>query len=100
VSVGKAKHAALIAEADVLVVNATAERERMIMEARERSIGMVVEAQQQRAEVLQGLGSERSVLQKEIEERRASERDHHARQKSYLQAQLTELEQAGSVETS
>src|SRR5674476_1599317 len=31
VSVGKAKYDALIAKADVLVVNATAERERMIM---------------------------------------------------------------------
>ena len=35
--------------------------------ARERSPGMVVVAQQRRAEVLQGLSSQRSVLQKEIE---------------------------------
>ena len=60
---------------------------------------LIVEAQQKRAEVLQELGSERSLLQKEIEEMRTSERDHHARQKSYLEGQLIKLEQTGTDET-
>ena len=98
-SVSRAKQDALIAEADVLKVEATAEHERIISEARERSTGMVVVAQEKRAEVLQGLSSERSVLQKEIEEMRASERDHQARQKSYLEGQLIELGQTGTDET-
>jgi len=93
------KHDALIADADVLKVDATAEHERIIGEARERSTGMVVVAQEKRAEVLQGLSRERSVLQKEIEELHASERDHHARQKSYLEGQLIKLEQTGTDET-
>ena len=54
-----------------------------------------MEAQQKRAEVLQ----ERNLLQKEIEEMRTSERDHHARQKSYLEGQLIKLEQTGTDET-
>ena len=74
VSIGEARHEALMADADVLIAEATAEHERMITEARERSTGMVVEARQERAEVLQGLGGERSVLQKEIEELRTIER--------------------------
>jgi hypothetical protein len=78
VSAGKAKHDELIAEAQALVV----------------------EAQQKRAEVLQGLGSERSVLQKEIEELRTCERDQRARLKSYLEDQLIKLEQTGADKTS
>ena len=78
VSAGKAKHDELIAEAEALVV----------------------EAQHKRAEVLAGLGSERGVLQKEIEEQRTIERDHRAHLKSYLEGQLIKLEQTGPDETS
>ena len=99
VSVGEAKHDAFIAEADALIAEATAEHEQMITEARERSTGMVAEAQQKRAEVFQALGSERSLLQKEIDDLRTFERDHRARMKSYLEGQLIELEQTGADET-
>src|SRR5665647_2287473 len=78
VSAGKAKHDELIAEAEALVV----------------------EAQHKRAEVLQGLGSERGVLQKEIEELRTFERDYRTHLKSYLEDQLIELDQTGADETS
>ena len=96
---GQAKHDALITEADGLKVEATAEHERIIGEARERSTGMVVVAKQESAEVLQELNSERSLLQKEIEELHASERDHRARQKAYLEGQLIKLEQTGTDES-
>jgi ABC-type Na+ efflux pump permease subunit len=98
VSIGEARHEALMADADVLIAEATAEHERMITEARERSSGMVVQARQERAEVLHGLGGERSVLQKAIEELRTVERHQHARQKSYLEGRLTELERTGADE--
>ena len=97
---GQAKHDALVAEADVLIVAANAEHERIIGEARERSTGMVVVAQEKRAEVLQGLSSQRSVLHKELDELHASERDHLARQKAYVKGQLAELEQTDIDETS
>jgi len=77
VSAGQAKHDELIAEAEALVA----------------------EAQHKRAEVLAGLGNERDVLQKEIEELRTIERDHRARLKSYIEGQLIELEQTGADET-
>jgi cell division septum initiation protein DivIVA len=96
---GQTKHDALVAEADVLIVKANADHERIIGEARERSKGMVVVAQEKRAEVLHGLSSERSMLQKEIEELHASERDYLARQKAYVEGQLAELEQTGADET-
>ena len=78
VSAGQAKHDELVAEAEALVA----------------------EAQNQRAEVLAGLGSERGVLQKEIEQLRTIERDHRARLKSYLEGQLIKLEQTSADETS
>ena len=106
VSVGEAKADALIAEADALIAEADAliaeatdEHEHMITEARELSTGMIAKAQQKRAEVFQALGSERSLLQKEIDDLRTFERDHRARMKSYLEGQLIELEQTGAAET-
>ena len=77
VSAGKAKHDALIAEAEALVAD----------------------AQQKRAEVLQELGSERSVLQKQIDELRTFQRDDRAQLKSYFEDRLVELEQNGADET-
>ena len=76
VSAGKAKHDALIAEAEALVV----------------------EAQKKKAQILQELDSERGVLQKEIEELRACERDHRARQKAYVEGRLAALEQTDADE--
>jgi len=99
VSEGAAKHDELVAEAGELVAAATAERERLITEARERSKGMVIQAQQERAEVLEGLGRDRSVLEKEIEELQTFGRDHRAPIKSYIEGQLVELEQTGVDET-
>jgi len=77
VSAGKAKHDALIAEAEA----------------------PVAEAQQKKAQLLQELDSERGALQKEIEELHASERDHLARQKAYVEGKLAELEQTDADET-
>src|SRR5450759_959913 len=77
VSAGKAKHDELIAEAEELIA----------------------EAQHKRAEVLQGLGSERSALQKEIEGLRTIERDYRTGLKSSVEGQLIKLEQAGADET-
>lgn len=77
VSEGKARHDALIAEAEALVAD----------------------AQQRRAEVFQELGSERSLLQKQIDELRTFERNDRAHLNAYLQGRLLELEQNGADET-
>ena len=78
VSAGKAQHDALVAGTEALVA----------------------EAQQRRAPLLQELGRERSVLQKEIEGLRTFKRNHRAHLKSYLKGQLIELEQTSADETS
>ena len=99
VSEGKAKHDALIAEADELLAKANVERQHIITEARERSTGMVTEAQQKRAEVFQTLGHERGLLQKKIEELRNFERDQRAHLQSYLEGQLIKLDQTEAAQT-
>ena len=99
VSEGKAKHDALIAEADELLAKANVERQNIITEARERSTGMVTEAQQKRAEVFQTLGHERGLLQKKIEELRNFERDQRAHLQSYLEGQLIKLDQTEAAQT-
>ena len=92
VSAGAAKRDALVAEADALIAKATAEHERIISEARERSTGMVAAARQKRTEAFQKLDGERGVLQKELEELRASNREFRAHLKSYFEGQLIQLE--------
>ena len=99
VSVGETRHDTLIAQAEAVVAEAHAEREHIISEARELSTGMVAEAQAKKAELLHGLGRERSVLETEIEELRTFEHDDRARLKSYHEGQLAQLENAGADET-
>jgi hypothetical protein len=85
---GQSRHDQLVGEATALVSTGQAKHD-----------ALITEAQQKRAEVLQELGRERSLLQNEIEEMQASERGHHARQKSYLEGQLIELAQTGTDES-
>lgn len=96
VAEGQITRQRLIAEAEALLAEANAEREHMIIGARERSTEMVAEARQQRDAMLHDLGSERGLLQKKIEDLQTFERGHRAHLKSYLEGQLTELEQSGA----
>jgi hypothetical protein len=84
---------------DQLIGEATARHEELLSTGQATHDALISEAQHKRAEVLQELGSERSLLQKQIEELRTSERDHHARQKSFLEGRLIALEQTGADET-
>jgi chaperonin cofactor prefoldin len=67
----------------------------MITEARERSTGMVAEAQQKKAQILEELARERNLLEKKIAELRSFERDYRARLKNYIESQLSELDHTG-----
>jgi hypothetical protein len=99
-SEGQSRHDQVVGEATArqedLLSTGQAKHDELIAEA-EAVIG---EAQRKRAEVLQKLGSERSGLQKEIEELLTIERDHRTHLKSYLEGQLIKLEQTGADETS
>ena len=67
----------------------------MLTEARERSTGMVAEAQQKKAAILEELGRERGLLERKIEELSGFERDYRSRLHTYIQGQLAELKNTG-----
>jgi len=71
-------------------------RKRLISEGQLHRDALIAEAQQKMAEVLQGLSNERSLMKKEIEELRTFGLDLRTHLKSYLQDQLSELEQTGA----
>ena len=78
-----------------MLSTATTQREEMLTEARERSTGMVAEAQQKKASILEELGRERGLLERKIEELRGFERDYRSRLHTYIQGQLAELKNTG-----
>lgn len=84
---------------DRLISEGQTKYDEFVSTGKARHDGLIAEAEQKRAEVLQGLGGERSLLQKEIEELRSFSRDHRAHLKSYLEGQLAELEQSGTDAT-
>jgi cell division septum initiation protein DivIVA len=79
---------------DQLLAAATAKRDEMLTEARERSTGMVAEAQQKKAAVLEELEKQKSLLDKKIAELHGFERSYRTNLKSYIQAQLSDLEKS------
>ncbi len=74
-----------------MIGTATTQRDEMLTEARERSTGMVAEAQQKKASILEELGRERNLLERKIESLRSFERDYRARLHDYIQGQLADL---------
>lgn len=78
-----------------MIGTATTQRDEMLTEARERSTGMVAEAQQKKASILEELGRERGLLERKIDELRGFERDYRARLHEYIQAQLADLKDVG-----
>jgi len=100
ISEGQSRHDQVVGEAtarqEELLSTGHAKHDELIAEAE----ALIAEAQHKRVEVLQRLGGERSVLEKEIEELGTIERDHRSRLKSYLEGQLIKLEQTGADETS
>jgi cell division septum initiation protein DivIVA len=103
ISEGQSRHDQIVGEAtarqEELVSTGQAKYDEFMSAGKAKHDALIAEAQQKKAEVLQGLGSERGVLQKEIEELRTFERDYRTHLKSYLEGQLIELEQAGADET-
>ena len=64
----------------------------MLTEARERSTGMVHEAQQKKSAILTELGREQGLLETKIQQLRGFERDYRSRLHQYIEGQLKDLE--------
>ena len=67
----------------------------MITEARERATGMVAEAQQKKAAVLEELEGQRSLIERKIDELRGFERNYRSHLREYFESKLGELANTG-----
>ena len=74
------------------------QRDQMIAEAQERADALVGEAEQVRTNTLSSLEMERDQLQAWIDSLRDFEHEYRSRLKSFLQAQLGDLETQASLE--
>ena len=72
-------------------------REQLIGEARETADRLVREAEAKKSQTLGALEQERSLLERKIDELRGFEREYRTRLKSYLETQLKDLENKGSL---
>ena len=68
----------------------------MLTEARERSTGMVAEAQQKKAAVLEELEGQRTSMERKIDELRGFERTYRSQLRSYFEDKLSELTNTGA----
>ncbi|UFU04239.1 DivIVA domain-containing protein [Ruania suaedae] len=82
---------------DEYVSNGKAEADRLLSEARLEGERITREADDQRNRTLSQLESERSLLERKIDELRVFERDYRTRLKSYLEGLLTDVEGRGSI---
>lgn len=74
------------------------QRDTMIVEAQERADALVSEAEQVRTNTMSSLETERDQLQAWIDSLRDFEHEYRSRLKSFLQAQLTDLDSQASLE--
>lgn len=72
-------------------------REQLIAEARDQAERLVREAEAKKSQTLGALEQERSLLERKIDQLRGFEREYRARLKSYLETQLRDLENKGSL---
>ncbi|NHC45537.1 DivIVA domain-containing protein [Motilibacter aurantiacus] len=81
--------------ADEHVAEARTQADRIVSEARTRAEALIREAEERQRQVLGTLESERSVLERKVDDLRSFERDYRARLKSFISGQLQELDSRG-----
>src|SRR5699024_3539782 len=82
---------------DEYVNNGKSEADRLVSEARAEGERLTREADEQRNRPLSQLESERSLLERKIDELRVFERDYRTRLKSYLEGLLSDVEGRGRI---
>ncbi len=78
--------------ADEAIAQAKAEAEQVVAQARTRAGSIESEAQQQHAQAMAALQSQRETFERQIDNLRAFEREYRTRLKAYLEGQLRDLE--------
>jgi DivIVA domain-containing protein len=101
-SEAKVKADGLVNEAnsrvEIILTDARTRAETVEQQSRDKAASLEHEATRQHAEIISVLSQEKGTLEKKIEELRAWEREYRTRLKTYLAAQLRELNGCGSGE--
>jgi DivIVA domain-containing protein len=85
--------------ADEAIAQAKAEAEQLVAQAKVRAGSIETDAQQQHAQAMAALQSQRESFERQIDNLRAFEREYRTRLKAYLEGQLRDLDARGSVAT-
>ncbi|NHC12268.1 DivIVA domain-containing protein [Motilibacter deserti] len=85
--------------ADEHVAEARTQADRIVSEARTRAEALIREAEERQRQVLGTLETERSVLERKVDDLRSFERDYRARLKSFISGQLQELDSRGGSDS-
>ena len=82
--------------AEIMLTDARSRAETVERQSREKAASLERDAARRHTEIMSALSQEKSTLEKKIDELRAVEREYRTRLKSYLAAQLRELDGSGS----
>jgi DivIVA domain-containing protein len=82
--------------AEIMLTDARSRAETVERQSREKVASLERDAARRHTEIMSALSQEKSTLEKKIDELRAVEREYRTRLKSYLAAQLRELDGSGS----
>jgi len=85
-------------KADAMMAEARNRADGVEREARSEAAALTQDAERKHSEIIGGLESRKTTLEKRIEELRTFEREYRTRLKSYLESQLRDLEGRGSAE--
>ena len=86
--------------ADEAIAQAKAEAEQVVAQAKVRAGSIESDAQQQHAQAMAALQSQRETFERQIDNLRAFEREYRTRLKAYLEGQLRDLESRTAEPTS
>jgi DivIVA domain-containing protein len=88
------------ARAATMLNEAQTRAENLERQAREKAATLEHDAMRKHSEIIGSISYEKSVLEKELNELRAREREYRTQLKAYLEAQLRKLDEAGIVPAS
>jgi len=84
------------ARAEVMLADARSRAETVERQSREKAVSLERDAARRHTEIISAFSQEKSALEKKIDELRVLEREYRTRLKTYLAAQLRELDGSGS----
>lgn len=82
---------------EAMLADAKTRAEALQRQAKEKADALNADAERKHAEQMATIGSQRTTLEKQLDELRTFEREYRTRLKTYLESQLQELGQRGSA---